>query len=201
MSLPASADPARLRPRSALVLVDVVNPFDFEGGEDLLAHARPAARRIAALRRRAAAAGLPSIYVNDNFDCWHLGFRDLVERVRGGAGPGRVLLDELAPDPRRDYFVLKPMHSAFFHTAFEVLLQRLAVQRLVLTGFAGDICVLFTAADAHMRGFELAVPRDCVASQRAEDNRRALDQMERLLKADTRPSAQLELEEAACSSR
>jgi len=178
-----------------------VNPLDFPGGDELLAHARPAARRIAALRRRAAAAGLPAIYVNDNFDCWHLGFRDLVERVRGGAGPGRVLLDELAPDPRRDYFVLKPMHSAFFHTAFEVLLQRLAVQRLVLTGFAGDICVLFTAADAHMRGFELAVPRDCVASQRAEDNRRALDQMERLLKADTRPSAQLELEEAACSSR
>lgn len=200
MSSPAVPDadtPRGAGARSALVLVDVVNPLDFPGGDGLLAHARPAARRIAALRRRAAAAGVPSIYVNDNFDCWHLGFRELVERVRGGAGPGRVLLDDLAPDPARDYFVLKPMHSAFFHTAFEVLLRRLGVERLVLTGFAGDICVLFTAADAHMRGFALAVPRDCVASERVQDNARALEQMERLLKADTRPSAQLELEEAA----
>jgi nicotinamidase-related amidase len=196
--------------RSALILVDVVNPLDFPGGEALLAHARPAARRIAALRRRASAAGVPAIYVNDNFDCWHLGFRELVERVRAGAGPGRVLLEELAPDPSRDYFVLKPMHSAFFHTAFEVLLQRLGVGRLVLTGFAGDSCVLFTAADAYMRRFEIVVPEDCVASQRMEDNRRALEQMQRLLKADTRPSRQLafaapadrprEEEDTACST-
>jgi nicotinamidase-related amidase len=188
--------------RSALLLVDVVNPLDFPGSEELLVHARPAARRIAALRRRAAGAGLPTIYVNDNFDCWHLGFRDLVERVRSGTGPGRILLEDLAPDPARDYFVLKPMHSGLFHTALEVLLRRLAVERLILTGFAGDICVLFTAADAHMRGFALAVPGDCIASQRAEDNRRALEQMERLLAADIRPSPQLALEEvAACSSR
>jgi nicotinamidase-related amidase len=198
MSVLVAADGRAARPRRALVLVDVVNPFDFPGGEQLLEHARPAARRIAALRRRAAAAGLPAIYVNDNFDCWHLGFRDLVERVRTGSGPGRVLLEQLAPDPARDYFVLKPMHSAFFHTALEVLLQRLSVERLVLTGFAGDACVLFTAADAHMRGFALAVPRDCVASQRAEDNQHALEQMERWFEADTRPSPQLELEEAAC---
>jgi nicotinamidase-related amidase len=122
--------------------------------------------------------------------------------VRGGEGPGRALLEDLAPDPARDWFVLKPMHSAFFHTAFEVLLQRLAVQRLVLTGFAGDICVLYTAADAHMRGFALAVPRDCVASERAEDNRRALEHMERRLEADTRPSTRLAWQEpASCSSR
>jgi nicotinamidase-related amidase len=200
-SAPKSGSSPGPAPRSALLLVDVVNPLDFPGGRELLAHARPAARRIAALRRRAGAVGIPSIYVNDNFDCWHLGFRELVERVRGGPGPGRVLLEDLAPDAGHDYFVLKPMHSAFFHTALEVLLQRLAVERLVLTGFAGDICVLFTAVDAHMRGFQLAVPRDCVASQRAEDNQRALEQMERLLKADTRPAARLELEEAACSTR
>jgi nicotinamidase-related amidase len=177
--------------RTALILIDVVNPFDFPGAEELLAHARPAARRIAALRGRAHAAGAPVIYVNDNFDCWHLGLRELVEQVRNGAGPGGALLETLEPDPRRDYYVLKPMHSAFFHTAFEVLLRRLAIERLILTGFAGDNCVLFTAADAYMRRFDIAVPEDCVASQRSEDNRCAVEQMGRLLKADTRPSPQL----------
>jgi nicotinamidase-related amidase len=134
---------------------------------------------------------VPSIYVNDNFDCWHLGFREIVERVREGEGSGRALLDDVMPDVSHDYFVLKPMHSGFFHTSLEVLLRRLEVRRLVLTGFAGDMCVLFTAADAHMRGFELAVPSDCIASMRAPDNERALEQMRRMMDADTRPSSEL----------
>jgi nicotinamidase-related amidase len=188
---------------SALLLIDVVNPLDFEGGDDLLRHARPAARKIRSLQERARSSGVPSIYVNDNFDCWHLGFREIVERVRAGDGPGRVLLEEITPDVDRDYFVLKPMHSGFFHTSLEVLLRRLEVRRLVLTGFAGEICVLFTAADAHMRGFELAVPSDCTASMRAADNERALEQMRRMMDADTRPSSELRFgrESQAASKR
>jgi nicotinamidase-related amidase len=178
---------------TALLLIDVVNPLEFEGGDDFLREARPAARRIAALQQRAHASGVPSIFVNDNFDCWHLGFREIVARVRNAEGPGKVLLDDVTPDFRRDYFVLKPMHSGFFHTSLEVLLRRLEIRRLVLTGFAGDICVLFTAVDAHMRGFELAVPIDCVASARSAGNRRALEQMQRLLAADIRPSSDLSL--------
>lgn len=176
---------------TALLLIDVVNPLEFDGGDAFLHQARLAARRIAALRNRARASRVPSIFVNDNFDCWHLGFREIVTRVRNAEGPGKVLLDDVTPDFRRDYFVLKPMHSGFFHTSLEVLLRRLEIRRLVLTGFAGDICVLFTAADAHMRGFELAVPIDCVASARSAGNRRALNQMQRLMAADIRPSTEL----------
>jgi nicotinamidase-related amidase len=179
---------------TALLLIDVVNPLEFEGGADFLHAARPAARRIGALHDRARSCGVPSIYVNDNFDCWHLGFREIVARVRSASGPGKALLVDVTPDYRRDYFVLKPMHSGFFHTSLEVLLRRLEIRRLVLTGFAGDICVLFTAADAHMRGFELAVPKDCIASIRSADNRRALEQMQRQLDADIRPSAELMLD-------
>lgn len=175
----------------ALLLIDLVNPLDFEGGEALLAHAEPAVGRIAALRRRARETATPCIFVNDNFGCWQLGFRELVARVRDGCGPGRRLLEGLEPDPTADFFVLKPMHSAFFRTTLEALLARLAVRRLVLTGVAGDSCVLFSAVDAHMRGYELWVPRDCVASEREDDNRRALAQMERLLHADVRPSPEL----------
>jgi len=175
----------------ALLLIDLVNPLDFEGGEALLAHAEGAVARIVELRQRARAAGMPCIFVNDNYDCWQLGFRELVARVRDAGAPGSRLLEGLEPDPSADYFVLKPMHSGFFRTALEALLARLAVRRLVLTGVAGDSCILFTAVDAHMRGYELWVPRDCVASEREEDNRRALAQMERLLHADVRPSHEL----------
>ena len=75
------------RSRVALLLIDVVNPLDFPGGDDLLRAALPMARRIAALKQRARAAGVPCVYVNDNFDCWHLGFHELVERIRGSGAP------------------------------------------------------------------------------------------------------------------
>jgi nicotinamidase-related amidase len=183
----AAAGPA------ALLLVDLVNPLDFPGGDALLRRARPMAERIAALQQRTRDAGIPTVYVNDNFGAWHLGFRELVEQVRSGGAPGRALLDVLTPDPREDYFVLKPMHSGFFCTALEVLLRRLGARTLILTGLAADICVLMTAADAYMRGFRLVVPSDCVVSERESDESHALEHMRRVLQADVRPAAELRL--------
>jgi nicotinamidase-related amidase len=80
------------------------------------------------------------------------------------------------------------MHSAFFSTTLEVLLERLQIQRLVLTGFAADICVLYTANDAYMRDFKVVVPCDCIASETKRQYRFALDHMTERLKADTRTS-------------
>lgn len=172
----------------ALLLIDVINPMDFAGAQALLPPAISAAQKIARLRRRAHEAGVPVIYVNDNFDCWHLGFRELVEKLVRAEVPGVPIITMLAPDFEREYYVLKPSHSGFFHTGLEVLLERIEARTLVLTGFAGDICVLFTANDAYLRGFDVVVPADCIASERAEDNAHALRQMSRLLRADVSTS-------------
>lgn len=185
---------------AALLVIDVVNPFDFAGGETLFGHALPAARRTAALARRAREVGIPTIYVNDNFDCWHLGFRELIADIRERSPRGRELLDVLSPEPARDHYILKPMHSGFFATGLEVLLQRLDVRTLILTGIAADICVLFTANDAYMRGYKVAVPADCVAAEHEADRDRTLRQMQRLLKADIRPSAELQLDAAGITN-
>lgn len=74
----------------------------------------------------------------------------------------------LKPD-EQDYFIIKPQFSGFYATNLPVLLPKLGVSRLVLTGVATDICVLFTAADAHMRDYAIWVPSDAVA---AEDDAR-----------------------------
>ena len=50
----------------ALVLIDVINDFDFPEAAALLRHALPAAKRIAALKGRAKRARIPTIYANDN---------------------------------------------------------------------------------------------------------------------------------------
>jgi nicotinamidase-related amidase len=57
------------------------------------------------------------------------------------------LVELLVPE-KDDYFVLKPKHSGFDCTTLDILLQYLGVKVVVLAGFAGNICVLFTAIDA-----------------------------------------------------
>lgn len=174
----------------ALLLVDVINPADFPEAADFLAHAVPAARRVAGLRNKAAAAGVPVIYANDNFGRWRSDFRAVVRRCLEPGCAGRALCELLLPT-EKDYFVLKPKHSAFYSTSLDVLLESLGTRTLVVCGFAGNICVLFTANDAYMRGFRLVVP-DGTASNTAEANAAAVSQMAAVLKADTRPCADID---------
>jgi nicotinamidase-related amidase len=103
---------------------------------------------------------------------------------------GKPIVELLRPDDD-DYFVLKPKHSGFFSTTLDTLLEYLGVKTVVLAGIAANICVLFTANDAYMRDFHLVVPGDCVVSNTPEENKYALEQMQKVLKADTRPSADL----------
>jgi nicotinamidase-related amidase len=177
----------------ALLLIDVINDLEFPEGDQLLRHALPMARRTADLKRRARAAGVPAIYVNDNFGRWQSDFNKQVEHcLRGGVRGGPVA--ELLRPEGDDYFVLKPKHSGFFSTTLDILLEYLQVHTLILTGLAGNNCVLFTANDAYMRDFHLSVPGDCVASNTEEENRHALEQMRKVLKADVRPSAELDFD-------
>jgi nicotinamidase-related amidase len=172
----------------ALLLIDWINDLEFDGGEKLLPQALAAARAVAELRRRAKAAAVPVIYCNDNFGRWRSDFRALLGHVRDGGARGRPIAEMLAPD-EEDYFVLKPKHSAFHSTTLDVLLSHLGASTLILTGVAGNFCVLFTAQDAYMRDFRLVVPRDCLASVDEHDNRHALEHMAKTCKAETGPSA------------
>ena len=92
---------------------------------------------------------------------------------------------------RDDYFVLKPKHSGFYCTSLELLLRYLGADTLILTGLAANLCVLFTAHDAYQRDLRLFVPSDCVASNTVALNEEALEKMRSVLKADTRPSGEL----------
>ena len=175
----------------ALLLIDVINDLEFPGGEKLLPRAMKAARRIAALKKRAKSAGVPVVYVNDNFGRWKSDFRRQVQHCLEDGVRGRKVVELLLPE-EDDYFVLKPKHSGFFSTTLDILLEYLGAETLVLTGFAGNICVLYTANDAYMRDFKLVVPRDCIASESAEADRYALEQMSRFLKAETKISSRVD---------
>jgi nicotinamidase-related amidase len=178
---------------AALLLIDVINGLEFDEGEKLLTQALPMASAIAALKRRVKAAGIPAIYANDNFGRWRSDFPKLVAQFLAADVRGRPVVARLAPETD-DYFVLKPKHSAFFQTNLDILLKYLGVTTLILTGMAGDICVLFSANDAYMREFKIFVPADCIACEEAEYNQQVLGLMQRVLKANIAPSNELEFE-------
>jgi nicotinamidase-related amidase len=175
--------------RVALLVIDMINAFDFDGADAMLPRALAAARAIASLKGRAKKAHVPVVYVNDNFGRWRSDFRQILERCL--RSPGREIAELLKPG-EDDYFVLKPKHSGFQHTTLDVLLQHLGAETLVLTGVAGNFCVLFTAHDAYMRDYKLVVPRDCIASLTEQHDREALAHMAEVTKADVRVSTQLD---------
>ena len=178
--------------RAALLIIDMINAFDFEGARRMLGRARAAARAIRALKRRAKPAGIPVVYVNDNFGRWRSDFRMLLNHVMRRGCPGRSIADLLVPE-KDDYFVLKPKHSGFQFSALDVLLDHLGARTLILSGVAGDFCVLFTAHDAYMRDYRIVVPRDCIASLQPADDRYALAHLAKVTKADVRRSSEIDL--------
>ncbi len=174
-----------------LLLIDVINDFDFPDADQLLRYTRPMARNLLRLKRRAYKAGVPVIYVNDNFGRWKSDFRRTLGHC-ARYGRGRDLVKLLRPEDN-DYFVLKPKHSGFFSSALDTLLRYLQTQTLILTGIAGNFCVLFTANDAYMRDFNLFVPSDCTVSNTQRENDSALRLMKKFLKADTRAASRMVL--------
>ena len=183
-SVPDSAD-------VALLLIDVINDLEFEGSEAILRFAVPMAHKVAALKSRAKAAGVPVIYVNDNFGRWQSDLNKQLAHCLEDDVKGKPVAELLRPDDD-DYVVIKPKHSGFYSTTLDVLLSYLKVKGVILTGIAANICVLFTANDAYMRDYHLFVPCDCVASNDQRENTHALEQMATILKADVRPSAELD---------
>jgi nicotinamidase-related amidase len=183
----------------ALIMIDVINDMEFESGEALFRNALPAARALANLKRRAADAGVPVIYVNDNFGKWRSDFRQQLDHVLKDGVRGEPIAKLLRPG-EEDYFVLKAKHSGFYHTQLDLLIEYLRVKTVVLAGFATDMCVLFTASDAYLRDVEIIVPPDCSAAATVENHQRALDHMSRVLHVNTVQSADIDFTELIHSS-
>lgn len=174
----------------ALLLIDVINDLDFDGAESLLRHAVPMAKRLATLKTRAVEHGCAVIYINDNFGKWRSDFKSQVRHCLQDGVSGKKLAELLRPT-QSDYFVLKPAHSGFYSTALDLLLKHLETKTLIITGIATNSCVLFTANDAFLRGYQLCIPQDCVAANTITLSRRALTQMQTVLKAEIRSSTRL----------
>jgi len=149
-------------PKPALLIIDLFSRFDFPDGERLAPLAVEAAASVATLRRLFDEQRWPVIYANDNFGNWKCGFRELVDECTNTPGAPQRIAQLLRPGPDH-YTILKPKHSAFLSTPLQILLEKVEVGPLVLTGMAMDSCVLATAIDANSREHECLVVSDAAA--------------------------------------
>lgn len=175
--------------KTALIIIDFLNELDFPEGPELLKNALPAVHRVAAFKRYLKQQKVPVIYANDNFGKWRSSHLDLVTHCLKKNCLGRDLAKKIVPD-KDDYFVLKPKHSAFYATPLETLLLYLGAKQLILTGIAGNLCVLHTALDAHVRDYKIFVPADCTASNTVHENNTALEHLKSILHLETKASTE-----------
>ena len=177
----------------ALLVIDVVNHFEFPDGGELLRHALPIVAPLRHLKERARHAKIPVIYVNDNFGQWRSDAGKLLAYCLSAECAGRDFVRPLQPNSD-DYCVLKPMHSAFYQTPLEVLLRHLGASSLILTGLATNSCVLCTAHDAKMRDYEIAVASDCCAARTVKEHEQALEHIRTMASASVVESRHLQFE-------
>jgi nicotinamidase-related amidase len=174
----------------ALLLIDVLTTFQFPDGDAILRGALAMREALVRLKVRARQASIPVLYVNDNFGDWRSEKEVLLGRCL--EAKGAQFVRSLLPDSE-DYFVLKPMHSAFYMTPLEVLLEHLQVETLILAGLTSNSCITVTAHDANMRGFDIYIPPDCSCARNTEEHQQALMQLEAMAGANLRNSSSLKL--------
>jgi nicotinamidase-related amidase len=163
----------------------MLNPYDHEDAERLTRSVEQIVEPVSALIARARDEDVDVVYVNDNYGDWNASRDDLVGTALEGRG-GKFL-EPLAP--REDELMIhKARHSIFYQTPMEYLLFQEGFSRLVLAGQVTEQCILYSALDAYLRHFEIAVPSDCVAGIHENLAEAALEMMRTNMDVDTTPS-------------
>jgi nicotinamidase-related amidase len=167
--------------RTALVVIDMLNAYAHADAERLTRSVEQSLPAMERLVRRAAGEGALTIYVNDNFGAWNSNRDELVRSVL--ESEYRHLVEPIAPADDT-LFVVKARHSIFYQTPLDYLLSQEDVGRLILIGQVTEQCVLYSALDAYIRHYDVAVPRDAVAHIHEDLAEAALRLMERNMDAE-----------------
>jgi nicotinamidase-related amidase len=165
----------------ALLVIDMQNDFCRENGTLFVKQNQTIIPRIKREIELCRKARVPIIYTQDwhepndaEFELWP---KHCIRQSWGAE-----IVDELKPAPR-DLVVRKNTYSAFFKTRLDSSLRKLGIKTLILTGCITYFCVLFTAKDAHERGYRLIAKRDCLGFVSRKMHEFALDLMRHAFKA------------------
>jgi nicotinamidase-related amidase len=167
--------------KDALLLVDVIQDFRHNSGDQLLESFRARHAALRAAIERARHEEIPIVYANDNHGIWD---GDAASLVRRAVDEGRApdLVEAVAPR-EGDRFVVKPRYSAFDHTPLELVLRELEIERILLAGTATEMCVIQTAIDAKEEGFKVTILADACSTTDERMEALALEYAEEIVGA------------------
>jgi nicotinamidase-related amidase len=179
-------------PRSAVIVVDMLNPYDHEDADRLVESVEGAVEPIAGLVERATDQGVEVIYVNDNYGDWNSSHEELADAALNGSR--RDLVEPILPPGDAD-FVIKARHTIFYMTPLEYLLAQKEIGHVVLAGQVTEQCILYSALDAYVRHLDVTIPTDGVAHIHEDLAQAALKMMERNMRAELAEAADVRLED------
>ncbi len=172
--------------RSAFLVIDMERGFLSAASPHCIPAAAATVPAIVRAMETARSKGIPIVFVKrlyraDSSDVeltrwqsWAAGGRAMTS---GSVGPVSAQAPAgLRPKPG-DYTVIKPRWSAFFQTELDLLLRRLGVRTVILTGTTTPNCVRATAYDANALDYNVIVLADCTSSRNEEVQRVNLEDM------------------------
>jgi nicotinamidase-related amidase len=177
--------------RTAVIVVDMLNPYDHQDAARLVESVERAVEPTASLIERASDDGAELIFVNDNYGDWNSSSEELAERALNGRRP--ELVEPLLPPEGAD-FVIKARHTIFYMTPLEYLLAQKEIGHVVLAGQVTEQCILYSALDAYVRHLDVTIPTDAVAHIHEDLAEAALKMMERNMRAELASAAECRLE-------
>jgi nicotinamidase-related amidase len=166
---------------SALIVIDMLNTYEHEDADPLKESVQRILPTLSGLIAKASNSDVLTIYVNDNHGDWSAARAELTDKALEGAAP--ELIEPIVPDPKLP-FIVKARHSIFYETQLEYLLRQKEIERIFLSGQVTEQCILYSALDAYVRHFEVAVVTDAVAHIHEDLAESALRMMETNMRAE-----------------
>ena len=163
-----------------LIVVDMLN--DFVTGKLKTERAKHIIPNLKRLIQAARATDVPVIYTNDAHLQTDSELKKWGEHAMKGTRGAKVI-PQLKPG-KGDYVLEKRTYSGFFDTELDLLLRKLGVDTIILTGLDTNICVRHTAADGFFRGYRIVVPRDATEALTEQDYQQGLAYMKRAYDAE-----------------
>jgi nicotinamidase-related amidase len=166
----------------ALVICDMLNDFVRKGSPLEVPMARTIIDNIRKEIKNSRKNHIPIIYCCDAHKNKDPEFK-LWPRHAVKGTDGAQVIKQLKPH-NEDFVVYKTRYACFYKTSLDRLLKKLGITHVILTGVVTNICILYTAADAYIRGYKVVIPGNCVAALSQREHRFALQQMKRIFHAD-----------------
>ena len=175
--------------KTALVVIDMENAFIDPESPLCIRNALATVPACGRVIRKSRERKIPVFFVNriyrrngsdvefTRYQSWYDGDRYLAP---GSTGPLSIDVPAEFKPQAGDYTIVKPRFSAFFQTELDLILRRLGVTTVIMTGTTTPNCIRTTCYDGISMDYNIIIIEDCCSSNTEEIQRVNMEDMARV---------------------